>query len=282
MAVNKQINIDINSNADQTAQDFNNLSRSINNTNQALEETENIASQGAGTDKLTNRLDELDVLLNSGTLSFREMNKLMQEYQSVAAQAGTETPIGSRAIQSAAGLRDQIADLQTRTRLLSSDYIKLDTTLAALGAGSQVFSGITSAMALTGVESEELQKTMVKLQAVQGVANSISAVTNALNKDAILGIQLRIFWEKAKNKVIGTSIGLMKGLRIAMASTGIGLLIAGIGLLIENFDKLLKFFSPIIDGFKAIGDAIGITNFAEQEQEAERERRHQLELARIE
>jgi uncharacterized coiled-coil protein SlyX len=219
---------------------FKKVEKNTDDLNESLKETEKIVSKTSGVDKFTARLDELDAQIASGNLNTRQMNKLLQEYQTVAAQAGTQTPIGDRAIKSAAVLKDTLTDLQVRTKLLSSDYVKMDTTLAAIGTGAQAFSGVQSAMVLTGVESEELQKTMVKLQAVQGVSNSISAVTNALNKDAILGIQARIAIEKIQAAVIGTTTGAMKLLRIALISTGIGALVVAVGLLIANFDTVAK------------------------------------------
>jgi hypothetical protein len=53
--------------------------------------------------------------------------------------------------------------------------------------------------------------------------------------------------------------------RGALIASGIGVAIVLIGALIANFDKVVKFMKPVIDGFKAIGDAIGLTNFAEEE-----------------
>jgi hypothetical protein len=258
MAETRTINLEIKDN-------FKKVEKDSNDLNESLKETEKIVSKTSGVDKFTARLDELDAQIASGNLNTRQMNKLLQEYQTVAAQAGTQTPIGDRAIKSAALLKDTLTDLQVRTKLLSSDYVKMDTTLAAIGTGAQAFSGIQSAMVLTGVENEELQKTMVKLQAVQGVSNSISAVTNALNKDAILGIQARIAIEKIQAVVIGTTTGAMKLLRIALISTGLGALIVGIGLLIANFDKIVKAIQPVIDQFKKMADFIGLTDFAGEE-----------------
>jgi hypothetical protein len=293
MAETRTINLEIKDN-------FKKVEKDIDDLNESLKETEKIVSKTSGVDKFTARLDELDAQIASGNLNTRQMNKLLQEYQTVAAQAGTQTPIGDRAIKSAAGLKDTLTDLQVRTKLLSSDYVKMDTTLAAIGTGAQAFSGIQSAMVLTGVESEELQKTMVKLQAVQGVSNSISAVTNALNKDAILGIQARIAIEKIQAVVIGTTTGAMKLLRIALISTGIGALVVSVGLLVANFDKLLKvfapvidnlkksaakllnLFTPVIDGLKNFYDAIGLTDFAGEERAANEKKRYEAELKQIE
>ena len=237
---------------------FKKVEKNTDDLNESLKETEKIVSKTSGVDKFTARLDELDAQIASGNLNTRQMNKLLQEYQTVAAQAGTQTPIGDRAIKSAAVLKDTLTDLQVRTKLLSSDYVKMDTTLAAIGTGAQAFSGIQSAMVLTGVESEELQKTMVKLQAVQGVSNSISAVTNALNKDAILGIQARIAIEKIQAVVIGTTTGAMKLLRIALISTGIGALVVAIGLLIANFDKVTAAVMSARERFEKLGTGVKI------------------------
>jgi hypothetical protein len=232
---------------------FKKVEKNTDDLNESLKETEKIVSKTSGVDKFTARLDELDAQIASGNLNTRQMNKLLQEYQTVAAQAGTQTPIGDRAIKSAAVLKDTLTDLQVRTKLLSSDYVKMDTTVAAIGTGAQAFMGVQSAMVLTGVESEELQKTMVKLQAVQGVSNSISAVTNALNKDAILGIQARIAIEKIQAAAIGTTTGAMKLLRIALISTGIGALVVAVGLLIANFDTVAKVVQNPIKEFEKLG-----------------------------
>jgi hypothetical protein len=189
-------------------------------------------------------------------------------------QAGSQSPIGDRATQSAAALKDQISDLNTRVKLLSSDTIKLDTAMAGLATGAAVFQGITSAIALTGIENEELQKTMVKLQAVQGVTNAISIVTNNLNKDAILGIQVRNGLEKVSQfiktgsiaptlalagaeSVAATATGgvtlALKALRIALISTGIGAIIVAVGLLIANFDLVKNSVMKAYDSFSKLG-----------------------------
>ena len=72
----------------------------------------------------------------------------------------------------------------------------------------------------------------------------------------------------------------MKLFRIALASTGIGLLVIGIASLIGNFDKLFAFMQPVIDAFKRFGDWIGLTNFEEDELEKARKKRHEAQVKR--
>jgi hypothetical protein len=175
-----------------SVQDVQNFDHAVQSLNKDLKQTQATASQQTGLDGFESKLQELDQKLKAGGLSMREMNKLMKEYQTVALQAGSASPIGDRATQSAAALKDQIVDLDTRVRLLSSDTIKLDTAMAGVATGAAAFQGVTSAVALTGVESEALVQTMVKLQAAQGLVNSVNIIAQNLNKDAILGIQIRI------------------------------------------------------------------------------------------
>ena len=296
-------------NTGNSVQDVQNFDQSVNKLNKDMQDTQKTAQQGAGTDTFSKKLDELDKKLSSGTLTFREMTKLMKDYQTIAAQAGTETPVGDRAVRAAAGLKDTLTDLQVRTKLLSSDYVKLDTALAGVETGAAAFQGVQSAIALTGVESEALVQTMVKLQAAQGLVNAVSTVANKLNKDAILGIQIRTALQKAQNFVLygtvaatqaeagatkvaagakvamtaatgGANIAL-KLFRLALISTGIGALVVGIGLLIANFDKVLALFAPLIDGFKAIGDAIGLSDFAGDERRKNISKQYASERAEI-
>jgi hypothetical protein len=276
-----------------SVQDVQNFDHAVQSLNKDLKQTQATASQQTGLDGFESKLQELDQKLKAGGLSMREMNKLMKEYQTVALQAGSASPIGDRATQSAAALKDQIVDLDTRVRLLSSDTIKLDTAMAGVATGAAAFQGVTSAVALTGVESEALVKTMVKLQAAQGLVNSVNIIAQNLNKDAILGIQIRNTLQKAQNFILygsaaavtaestatkaaagakvamtaattGTNLAL-KLFRGALLATGMGALIVGLGLLIANFDKIVKFIQPVIDQFKKMADFIGLTDFAGEE-----------------
>ena len=248
-------------NTGNSVNDINNFDKSVDELNKSVKETQTTLESGKGVDAFEKQLNDLDAKLKEGNLSIRQQSKLIREYQTIALQAGESTPVGRRAIDSAAQLTDRLGDLRAQTTALSSDTVKLDTALQGISTGAAVFQGMQSAIALTGVESEELVKTMVKLQAVQGLVNAVQTVANNLNKTTTLGIQLRIGLEKAKNFVMTGSIagttalataegGLtvattastfaLKALRGALIATGIGALIVGIGLLIENFDKVTK------------------------------------------
>lgn len=63
--------------------------------------------------------------------------------------------------------------------------------------------------------------------------------------------------QKLYTFVVGASTGGMKLFRLALAGTGIGLLVIGLGLLIANFDKVKKAVLTAVPGLALIGDVIG-------------------------
>ena len=271
-----------------SVQDIQAFDKAVEDLNKDLKETSQTATDAStkGMDQFDQKLAELNQRLETGGLTMREMTKLMKEYQNLAAQAGGESPVGSQAIANAANLKDEIGDLKAKTTALSSDFVGLDTALQGVETGAAAFQGIQSAVALTGVESEALTQTMVKLQAVQGLVNSVSIIANNLNKESILGLQLRNGLEKAKNFIMtgsiapalagvaatqaqtGANVGLatatggattaMKLFRIALISTGIGAIVVAIGLLIANFDKIAAATMKAYAQFDKLGPKIKI------------------------
>lgn len=283
---NKEAVFTVKVNTGNSVQDLQNADKAVNQLGKDLQHTQATAKDSSGTDALAQRLADLDAKLEAGGLSMREMTQTMKEYQTIAIQAGASSPIGAQALQNAAGLKDEIGDLKAQTTALSSDFVGLDTSMAGIEVGAQAFMGVQSAMALAGVENEKLTQTMVKLQAVQGLVNSVTTIANKLNSDSILGIQLRTAWEKLKNSsfvqgttattaqttAIGaqtgatlasatataTATGGLKLFRLALVSTGIGAIVIGLGLLIANFDKVSAFVLKAREEFEKLGPGVKV------------------------
>jgi len=271
-------------NTGNSVQDLQETDKAVNQLGQDLQKTQTTAKDTTGMDAYAQKLAELDARLDAGGLSMREMTQLMKEYQTVAVQAGTESPIGAQAIQSAGQLKDEIGDIKAQTTALSSDFVGLDTAMAGISTGTAVFQGMQSAMALTGGENEELVQTMVKLQAVQGVVNAVSTVANNLNKEAILGIQIRNGLTKIQNWLmtgtagattltatasgglataqgavaVSTNVasGAMKAFRGALLATGIGAVVVLVGALVVAFEQMGDEAEKQSAKLKALEDSI--------------------------
>ena len=235
------------------------------------------------------RTIELEIQDNSKSLKAQYREALV-ELQKISEQYGNTSKEAAAAAQKAAELKDQIAFSKDLVEGFNPDakFKSLEGAINGVLNGFQAFEG---ALGLVGVESEDVQKTLLRVQSAMALTQGINGVMEAGDsfdvlktkiKDTALGQALLTAATVAYNTVVGTSTGLMKVFRIALISTGIGALVVGIGLLIANFDKVIALFKPIIDGFKAIGDFIGITDFAAQEKSKNDAKRTEAELKRIE
>ena len=274
MAENKTINIKINSNTKEATKDTQDYNKAIGSTKKQYDA---VLKSG---DSYEKQLSDINKIVKETPLNVRDMNKQIQAYQSIALSAGRETPVGQEALKKASELRDRYIDIQNETKRLADDQKNLQGAIQLVGTGVAAFGGVQSAMALSGVESEKLRETMVKLQAAQTLMTSINQIATAVEKESAA----ILFLKNVRTKALAVSTLALnvaqkvttkgaKMLRLAMISTGVGALVVGIGLLIANFDKLLIPLKGAIAGLKAFGDAIGLTNFAEEDMAKKREER---------
>jgi hypothetical protein len=160
-----------------------------------------------------------------------ELNQLEEEGKAGTAQFRQLT-------LEAARLEDQIGDTRARVANLASDTFKFDAAVQAtqgLAAGFEIAQG---AAALFGSESEDLNKVIAKTTAVMAIANGVQQVAALLLDESKLKTLVLTQATAAYNAIVGTSTGALKAFRIALAATGVGLLVVAIGALIANFDKL--------------------------------------------
>lgn len=95
---------------------------------------------------------------------------------------GTET---FKKLQQEAGrLADAIGDAQTQARIFSHDNAGLQGMIAGLSGVAGAFSAAQGAVALFAGENENLQKIMLKVQALMSITMGLQQVANALNKDS--------------------------------------------------------------------------------------------------
>ena len=249
---NKEAVFTLRVNTGSSVQDVQSFDAAVQNLNNDIQEVQQTASQTPGIDAFEAKLQELNARVEAGGLSMREMTQVMKEYQTIAAQTGVQSPIGAQALQNAASLKDEIGDIKAATTALSSDFVGLDTAVAGIETGTAAFQGFQSVVALTGTESEALMQTMIKLQAAQGLANAATTIANKLNSDSVLGIKLRAFYEKAYATVVGESTGALKNLKLAMAATGVGVLVAGVLAAIGAFGDLNEMLYGVDETQKAL------------------------------
>lgn len=221
-----------------TTVDTGNSVTAINNVDKALKEV-NSTVKSTTTDS-TKAFDDLNKKVDSGELSIKQLARAVKEYATIAVQAGVDSPIGQEAIRRAGELKDRLGDLQTQINANANDGRNMQTALQVgqgVAAGYAVAQG---AMALFGNENKDLQKTLVKLQAIQAVLAGLEEIRAILEKESLVRLKATQVWNKIKiaseyayTTAIGTSTGALRIARIAMLALPIFAIIAGIVAIAE-------------------------------------------------
>lgn len=141
---------------------------------------------------------------------------------------GTET---FRQLQKEAGrLANAIGDAQTQARIFSHDNAGLQGMIAGLSGVAGAFSAAQGAVALFAGENENLQKIMLKVQALMSITMGLQQVANALNKDSAF---MLVTVTKAKELLAAANLKLAGALGIStvaaqalMATLTLGLSVA--------------------------------------------------------
>lgn len=184
-------------------------------------------------------LIELNRLKDSGKGSATEIANLEQKFKGLTAQAGQ--------------LDDAIKDASAAISQAGSDTRGIDIAIRGLTTMSAGFQLVEGGAALFGKESEELQKTLIKLNAIMAVTNALQQIGQELTREDSILTNAASKAKAAYAFVVGTSTGAMKLFRVALAATGIGLIIPLIAALVANFDKIGEVLFKIFPSLKQFG-----------------------------
>lgn len=170
----------------------------------------------------------------------QELRLATEQVVEMNAKFGATSKEAAAAAQKAAQLKDAIGDAKSLV-----DAFNPDTKFRAFGASINTvvggFTALQGVMGLIGVESEETQKALLKVQSALAISQGFSQLQEGLQTFKNLGavIQATTIFKKADNVVtaIATTLmrlfsgstvaaaGSMKILKVAIAATGIGLLV---------------------------------------------------------
>ena len=110
----------------------------------------------------------------------------------------------------------------------------------AVTAVSAGFTIATSVAALYGEENEDLQKTMIKVQASMALLQSVQALLAVTTKTSAVATTANRIALALYDKTLKGTIVSLRLFRTALIGTGIGAAVVAVGLLVENWEKLTK------------------------------------------
>jgi len=192
-----------------------------------------------------------------------QLREAQAEVQNLSDKFGATSQAAVDAAKKAADLKDRIGDAKALTDAFNPDA-KFKAFAAALQGVVGGFSALQGAQALFGSQSEELTKTLAKVQGAMALSQGLNSVLEA--KDAFVNL----------GTVLKTNVvGAFNGLKAAIGSTGIGLLVIALPILIANFDKIKQVILNLFPGLAQLGKFFGnlinsITDFVGITSEAQR------------
>lgn len=183
----------------------------------------------------------------------QQLREAQAEVVALSDKFGATSKEAINAAKKAADLRDRIGDAKALTDAFNPDA-KFKAFTASLSAVAGGFGAVQGAMGLFGTESEQVEKTLLKVQSAMAISQGLQSIGEGIDSFKQLGavIQSTTLFQKANNAVTVIATGLQKAfgvatvgvgrafnvLKGAIAATGIGLLVVGIGALVSKMTEL--------------------------------------------
>jgi hypothetical protein len=194
----------------------------------------------------------------------RQMREAQAEVIALSDKFGATSVQAVNAAKKAAELRDRIGDAKALTDAFNPDA-KFKALTASLSGVAGGFGAVQGAMALFGKESEDVQKTLLKVQSAMAISQGLQSVGESIDSFKQLGAVIRT-----------QVVSAFSTLRGAIISTGLGALAVAIGLLIANWNEFTEYIKKSFPALFELGETIGgivqnITDYVGITSEAKRE-----------
>ena len=205
----------------------------------------------------------------------KQLREAQADVQTMSDKFGATSVQAAAAAKKAAELKDKIADAKALTDAFNPDA-KFKALTASLSGVAGGFGAVQGAMALFGAQSDDVQKTLLKVQSAMAISQGLQSVGESIDSFKNLGAVVKntTIFQQAYNFVMGQKVVVtqadiiateaqtvatveqgvatvttttavvgattaMKAFRIALIASGIGLLIVAIGFAVEAFSSFI-------------------------------------------
>lgn len=165
-----------------------------------------------------------------------QLREAQQDVQKLADKFGATSQEAVEAAKRAAELKDRIGDAKSLTEAFNPDakFKALSASLSGVAGGFAAYQG---AMGLVGVESKDLEKQLLKVQSAMAIAQGFQALGEA--RDSFKQLK-------------AVAIDAFNGIKTAIGSTGIGLLVVAAGALYAYWDDIKAAVSGVSEEQKKL------------------------------
>jgi myosin heavy subunit len=239
------------------------LRSEISSLRDALLNTEKGSEEYAkAVEQLAKNQKKLNDVMTAGKDTFKNSRQELRELKNELDRLVPGTAEYNAAFQRAAEITHTLQERQEMLKYSAADLgTQLDNMRAIGSSLAAGFNAVNAVIALTGSESEELQKVMVKLQAgialvqglqglegmtkrmrgfVEGVTNMVfhtnAATTAVAAETTALGANAAA--QEANTVATNAATVATNGFKKALVATGIGAIVVLIGTLVANWEEL--------------------------------------------
>jgi hypothetical protein len=226
---------------------------------------------------LKNGLDSAQAPVKSLRQQLKDMTLQLAEMK----LRGDDNSATYRQLAADAGrLKDTIGDAAQEINNFASDTSTFDGLIQTVQGLAGGFAVVQGAVGLFGDESEELQKTLLKVNSAMAILSGLQQLQNVLQKESAASRLADVIATKAQSAaqavfavVVGTSTGALKAFRIALAATGVGLLVLGLVELIsalKDTDEAVDDVNASLESQKRLIEALTLSVDRSAEEETAR------------
>lgn len=159
----------------------------------------------------------------------QQMMEAQKEVTELSEKFGATSKEAINAAKRASELKDKIGDAKALTDAFNPDA-KFNSLSASLGGVANAFSAYQGALGLAGVESKDLEQQLLKVQSAMALAQGLQGLGEA--RDSFKQLK-------------AVAIDAFKGIKTAIGSTGIGLLVVALGTIYAYWDDIKEAVSGV-------------------------------------
>ena len=232
------------------------------------------------------KMEAIDLIINTAesAKSLKDVKNSLKEIKNAMLEAGEGTVEFNKLGKAAGELKDRVDDANEAIKATNPNKFQAIASFAGSAAGG--VSAVTGAMSLLGVESDNVQKAMMRVQGAmafsQGIAQlsempkaynaiktalglttAVQQTKNIVDAEAVVVTEGQVVATKQlevaqKSQGLASKIaaGFQYALNLAMSLNPIGLIIAGVAILVGVLFALKDKFKPIQIAFDAVAEGV--------------------------
>ena len=168
-----------------------------------------------------------------------QLREAQSEVAKLSEKFGATSKEAVQAAKRASELKDRIGDAKSLTDAFNPDakFNALSKSLTGVASGFAAYQG---ALGLVGVESKDLEKQLLKVQSALAIAQGLQGLGEA--RDSFKQLK-------------AVAIDAFKGIKTAIGSTGIGLLVVALGTIYAYWDDIKEVVSGVSEEQKKLNQA---------------------------